>query len=133
MDGLKRELELAVVTLSGAGTLKDRLCLAYINHLQDLNLELADLPVELEREYALMSSAMHQACALPGESVVRASIRKLSNADAERFASLIVRLFSVLATERLAMRSLPSRRVGTPLAALLSADTGIGAEAVAHR
>jgi len=109
------------------------LCLAYINHLQDLNLELADLPVELEREYAQMSSAMHQACALPGESVVRASIRKLSNADAERFASLIVRLFGVLATDRLSLRSLPGRRVGTPLSALLSGDAGIGTEAVAHR
>ena len=41
-----------------------------------------------------MARVMHGARALPGDSVVRASIRKLSNEEAQRYAGLILRSYA---------------------------------------
>ena len=124
---LANRLEAAVVTLTGQGALKDRLCAAYCAHLEDID-EL-DLPEDVQHEFTEMSKAMHRARALPGDTVVRASVRKLSNEEAQRFAGLIVRMYGVRMQNISAALKVPTRltapaRAPAPLAALLSIDGG---------
>src|SRR5438045_2039477 len=88
-SAISAQLEAAVLTLVGHGALKDRLCAAYCDHLDDLRDQ--DLPEEVQAEFSAMSRAMHGARALPGDSVVRASVRKFSNQQAQAYAALIVR------------------------------------------
>ena len=90
-SALSSQLEAAVLALVGHGALKDRLCSAYCDHLDDIREQ--DLPEEVQREFSAMSRAMHGARALPGDSVVRASVRKFSNEQAQGFAALIVRTY----------------------------------------
>jgi len=121
---LTRKLEAAVTILTGHGALKDRLALAYGEYLEHLDLQ--ELPEETQHEFAELSLAMHRARALPGDTIVRASIRKLSNEEAQRYASLAVRMYGLhmadLAAARTSVRSAPPRSA-TPLAALLALDS----------
>ena len=126
-SALSSRLEAAVIALTGAGALKDRLLIAYCEHLEDL--EERDLPDEVQGPFAQMSKAMHSARALPGDSVVRASIRKLSSEEAQQFAALIVRIYgsrihSLAATLRVPARLSGPTRNSTPLTTLLSIDGG---------
>jgi hypothetical protein len=131
-SALSAQLEAATLALVGDGTLKDRLCAAFCEHLDDIS-EL-DLPEEVQEEFAAMARVMHGARALPGDSVVRASIRKLSNDQAQRYASLILRTYvlrvrELAATARTSPRSAsPTRedasRESTPLALLLALENG---------
>jgi hypothetical protein len=93
-------LEAAVTTLSGNGALKDRLTRAYARHLEQLETEA--LPPTVRSEFAALANALHSARALPGDNVVRASVRKLSNEEAERCAALIVRTYTQVAVGDLA-------------------------------
>ncbi len=85
-SAFSKQLEAAVLTLVGHGTLKDRLCAAFCDHLDDLKEQ--ELPAEVQGEFASMSRAMHSARALPGDSVVRASVRKFSNHAGPEFCDL---------------------------------------------
>ena len=115
-------LEAAVVRLAGDGSLKDRLAAAYGAHLDSIS-EL-ELPCEVQHEFVQMSKTMHLARALPGDSVVRASVRKLSSEEALRFSALIVRMY--------ALHLQPPARIGaTPrgapaLLSLLAIETAGG-------
>jgi hypothetical protein len=114
---LTAHLEAAVLKLVGHGALKDRLCAAYSDHLDDLRAH--ELPDEVQREFSAMSRAMHAARALPGDSVVRASVRKFSNEQAEAYAGLIVRAY-VLRVHNIAATPVGAARVG---AAARNVDT----------
>ena len=122
-SALTRKLEAAVTILTGHGALKDRLALAYSKYLE--HLEQQELPEETQREFAELSLAMHRARALPGDTIVRASIRKLSNEETQRYASLAVRMYGLHMAE-LALAQTPIRsattRSSAPLAALLALD-----------
>ena len=119
-----RKLEAAVTILTGHGALKDRLALAYSEHLEHLDQQ--ELPDETQREFAELSLAMHRARALPGDTIVRASIRKLSNEEAQRYAALAVRMYGLhmadLAAAPAPIRSATTRS-SIPLAALLALDS----------
>ena len=93
MTDLSARLEAAALSLAGPGPIKERLTDAY-SHLEDL--EATDLPVFGE-EFADMIKALHREQPLPGDSVVRASVRKLSNADVRHYAELLVRLYGMVA------------------------------------
>ena len=132
-SALSAQLEAAVLTLVGHGTLKDRLCAAYCDHLDDIREQ--DLPAEVQAEFSAMSRALHGARALPGDSVVRASVRKLSTEQAQAFAALIVRCY-LLRLRELAATPVGPARLGTaarsnppPLAALLAIEGSGGAAA----
>jgi hypothetical protein len=135
-SALSAQLGAAVLTLVGHGALKDRLCAAYSDHLDDLREH--ELPEEVQREFAAMSRAMHAARALPGDSVVRASVRKFSNEQAQAYAALIVRTY-VLRAQSLAAAPVGQARVGSSarnaaaLPALLALEGGNGAPAHAKR
>jgi hypothetical protein len=94
MTDLNGRLEAAVLSLAGQGPIKERLSAAYCTYLQDI--PEADLPA-LGAEFGQMIQALHRAEALPGDDVVRASVRKLSNREACDYAELLVRLYGALA------------------------------------
>lgn len=124
---LSHRLEAAVTLLAGDGTLKERLAAAFREHLDDID-EL-ELPNEVQLEYSQMSRTMHLASALPGDNVVRASVRKLSNEEAQRFAALIVRMYSRRMQSAMAASKPPARISGAPrgttsLVSLLAIEGG---------
>jgi len=137
---LTAQLEAAVLQLIGNGALKDRLYSAWCQHLDGIAVH--ELPEETQQEFAGMVAVMHGARALPGDSVVRASIRKFSAEEAERYAALVLRVWRLrvqqLAPPAVAQRA-PARSVvrearegregraareATPLAALLTLEGG---------
>ena len=120
MRNLTDRLESAAVCLAGPGTIKDRLLEAYGKCLADLTEE--DFPKELRADFAELARALHRERALPGESVVRASIRKLSPEEARRYTTLIVRAYGTLAGNH--HEAAVSVRMSAPLARLLAADAG---------
>jgi hypothetical protein len=125
-SALSAQLEAAVLTLVGHGALKDRLCAAYSDHLDDIREH--ELPEEVQREFSVMSRAMHTARALPGDSVVRASVRKFSNEQAQAFAALIVRTYMLrvqaLAAVPVGAARVAASRNATPVPALLALEGG---------
>jgi hypothetical protein len=125
-SSLTGKLEAAVTILIGHGALKDRLATAYSDCLEHLDEH--DLPEELQDEFAQMSQALHRARVLPGDNIVRASIRKLSNEEAQRYAALVVRIYGLrmadLPTVRAPVRS-AAPRGATPLATLLGLDSPV--------
>ncbi len=95
MADLCARLEAAALSLTGPGHIKNRLFDAYYRYLQDI--EQSDVPGELALEFADMIQALHRAPALPGDDVVKASVRKLSNDQACRYAELVIRLYGMSA------------------------------------
>jgi len=130
-SSLTRKLESALTALTGPGALKDRLLQAYCDCLETIDEQ--DLPGEVREEFAAMSTALHRVRALPGDSVVRASIRKLSNEEAQRFAALVIRAYGLrlaglTAAAKPTLRS--TTRATTPLAAFLASEnSGLAAAA----
>jgi len=123
MLNLSARLEAAALSLAGPGHIKDRLLDAYRRHLQDV--EESDLPDEFALEFAEMKLALHRSPALPGDDVIKASVRKLSNEEVRHFAELVVRLYGVLAG--LHHHVLPrSLHPVIPLAKYLTAEAGSG-------
>jgi hypothetical protein len=123
-SSLTLKLETAVTILIGHGALKDRLALAYTDCLAQLDEQ--DLPVEVQDEFAQLTQAMHRARALPGDNIVRASIRKLSNEEAQRYAALVVRIYGLRMADQAAIRTpvrAPAARGASPLATLLGLDS----------
>ncbi|HEY1725462.1 MAG TPA: hypothetical protein VGF89_08565 [Steroidobacteraceae bacterium] len=95
MAELCARLEAAALSLAGSGHIKDRLFEAYCRFLEGL--QAADVPGELAAEFNDMITALHRSPALPGDDVVKASVRKLSNDQACRYAELVVRLYGTIA------------------------------------
>lgn len=109
MTDLTARLEAAALSLAGPGPIKERLTDAY-SHLEDL--EAADLP-GFGEEFADMIKALHRERPMPGDSAVRASVRKLSNQDVRQYAELLVRLYGMVASVK-HQRSAPRAVAPTP-------------------
>lgn len=88
-------LQVATLKLTQGGSLKDRLVEAYASHLFQLDAEL--LPCELRVEFEAMHEAMKREQPLPRESIVRASVRKMSVEEVARHAAFVVKLFGEMA------------------------------------
>jgi len=127
MRNLTDRLESAAVYLAGPGTIKDRLIEAYGKCLADLTED--DFPKELRADFAELVRALHRERALPGESIVRASVRKLSPEEARHYTTLIVRAYGTLAGTASAPAA--AARMTAPLARLLAADAALPAARVA--
>lgn len=121
MRNLADRLESAAVCLAGPGAIKDRLIEAYGKCLADLTED--DFPKELRSDFAELVRALHRERALPGESTVRASVRKLSPEEARHFTTLIVRTYGALAGHGGAPAT--TTRVSAPIARLLAADAAV--------
>jgi len=140
-SALAEQLEAAVTALAAQGALKDRLAQAWCSHLETIDAQ--DLPLESQQDFSEMSKSIHGARVLPGDNIVRASVRKLSNEEAERFAALIVRIYglamssrpqveTIASTLRSAARNGAAARAAAPLAALLALDGGAGSARPKH-
>ena len=88
---------MATLRLAQEGPVKDRLAEAYHHYLTDL--EPQELPEAYRVQFADMCRAMRSVKPLPRENPVRASVRKMSCSEANRYASLIVSIFGALARE----------------------------------
>jgi len=91
MSRVYDRLESATLLLARAGAIKERLDGAWRQCLS--NIEPDDLPRELRLQFIELTSAMQRERPLRGEDAARATIRKMSNEDAERHSAFIVRMF----------------------------------------
>jgi hypothetical protein len=123
MDSTLDLLQRAAIRLSQSGSVKDRLADAYATYLDELDAE--DLPDSARSEFAAMCTAMHRERPLPRESVIRASVRKMSTDEAGGYAALVVRLFATLARSEAASAATRRKaRVNTasPIVQLYAAE-----------
>jgi hypothetical protein len=112
------ELESAVLSLARSGAIKDRLAEAYRNHLVRVNED--ELPEALRAEFRACHDVLTRVGPLPGEDAVRATVRKLSNREADDVACRVVRLFAAAVREVAleAARAVPeTTRSGSPASA----------------
>jgi hypothetical protein len=100
------QLEGAALTLARSGTIKDRLADAYRNHLSLVNAD--ELPEEVRGEFRACHAALTRERPLRGEDAVRATVRKMSNQEADELACSVIRLFTAMVRE--------SRQDSAPLA-----------------
>ena len=85
----------ATLSLARAGALKDRLNDAYRNHLSCI--DEAELPKELREDFRSLSNTLtRERPLLRGEDAARATIRKMSNGEAEAAATSVVKMFCAL-------------------------------------
>jgi hypothetical protein len=120
MDNTLDLLQRAALHLSQEGSIKDRLAAAYASYLLDVDAN--DLPDDVRDDFAAMCQAMHRERPLPRESVIRASVRKMSNDEAQRHAALVVRAFASLARAEVTGASLrlTARKPAVPVVQLFA-------------
>jgi len=99
----------AVHELASCGTIKQRLTVAYSKHLKELTAE--DLPAEIRSVFLELSQQLTCVPPLRGETAVCATVRKMSNDEAESVARRIVQLLAELAEHRDASVRVKPRRV----------------------
>ena len=91
------QLQGAALSLARSGSIKDRLADAFRNHLAWVRPE--DLPAALRAEFRACYHALTRERPLRGEDAVRATVRKMSNQDADEVACTVVRLFAAMSRE----------------------------------
>jgi len=95
MDNTLDLLQRATTRLSQSGSIKDRLADAYSSHLVEVDSD--ELPEAVRHDFSALCAAMNRERALPRESAIRASVRKMSNDEAGNYAAMVVRMFATLA------------------------------------
>jgi len=101
MNTAWEQLEGAALSLARSGPIKERLADAYRNHLALVNAD--ELPDALREEFRACQDALTRRRPLRGEDAVRATVRKMSNQEADDVACSVVRLFAALAREETAL------------------------------
>ena len=94
MSHLTERFEAAVLLLVAEGPVKQRLSRAYSDYLEGL--EPSDLPQGVGAAYRDLDAALHRVAPLGTETRAKASIRKMSTADAARYAESIVAMYGQL-------------------------------------
>ena len=118
MSRIYDRLESATLLLTRSGAIKDRLDGAWRQYLA--NIEPDDVPRELRLQFLELASSMQRERPLRGEDAVRATIRKMSNDEAERHASHIVRMFCRLTRQQ--ELELPLPNAGGAVVQLFAAE-----------
>jgi hypothetical protein len=108
VSSITARFEAALVTLVGDGPIKQRLAEAWTRHLAAI--KVTDLPHPLANDFRCLRSAMERVRPCGSESVVRASVRKMSAREAGDHAGTILVLFRELA--RTSPRVEPLKIVG---------------------
>jgi hypothetical protein len=106
MSRIYDRLESATLLLARSGAIKDRLNGAWRQCL--CQIEPDEVPRELRLQFLELASAMQRERPLRGEDAVRATIRKMSNEEAESHATLIVRMFCRMTRQQELELPLPS-------------------------
>ena len=94
MSYLAERFQAAVSALVGDGSIKERLAIAYIENLDDL--EETEFPAELRDTFESLQSALHAERPIGREPCVRATVRKMSAPEAKSHAGTIVLLYAAL-------------------------------------
>jgi hypothetical protein len=81
----------AVRTLVGDGPIKQRLCRAYAENLEDL--VDADFPPGLRAEFCALQASLSRVAPAGNVTRVRASVQKMSGGEAGDHAAAIVKLY----------------------------------------
>ena len=85
----------ATLSLARAGALKDRINDAYRNYLSQV--DETDLPKELRDDFRILFDMLTREPPLVrGDDACRATIRKMSNGEAEEVATCVVKMFCAL-------------------------------------
>ena len=112
----------ATLSLARSGALKERLTEAYRNHLACI--EESELPRELRDDFRLFNRALtRERPLLRGEDAFRATVRKMSNGEAEEAATSVVKMFCAL------QRGAPLRSAPVSIVPLYIATESLAAEA----
>lgn len=119
MSRIYDRLESATLHLARSGGIKDRLDGAWRQWLA--NLDPDDLPREIRLSFIELSGVIQRERPLRGEDAVRATIRKMSNEDAERTAALIVRMFCRMTRQQELELALPTPQ-GAAVVQLFAAE-----------
>lgn len=99
MSQIVERFEAAVQALVADGPIKNRLRNAYTAYLEDLSQ--VDLPIAGNADFGELHSALHRAQAVGKIDCVKASVQKMSPAEAWCHAQTIVRLYTqVLSMEK---------------------------------
>ena len=107
MSRVYDRLESATLLFARSGAIKERLEGAWRQCLA--NIEADDVPHELRLHSSNSHRQMQRERPLRGEDAVRATIRKMSNEEAERHAALIVRMFCRMTRQQELELPLPVR------------------------
>jgi hypothetical protein len=87
--------EAATVSLTRAAPIKDRIVDAYRNYLVYVHEE--NLPADVCEEFRALTDTLTRVCPeLRGDDALHATVRKMSNNDAEVAASAVVRMFGAV-------------------------------------
>ena len=100
----------ATMSLARSGALKERLTNAYRHHLSCI--DETELPRELREDFRSFNVALtRERPLLRGEDSVRATIRKMSNGEAEAAATSVVKMFCALQRGSAPARSAPTATI----------------------
>src|SRR5688572_9112792 len=113
-------LESATLHFARSGAIKDRLEAAWRKCLA--NLEAEDLPHDLRLPFLELSSRLQRERPLRGEDALRATIRKMSNEEAEVHASHIVRMFCRITRQPELDLHLPAATTSAAVVQLFAAE-----------
>ena len=97
MDTTWQQLEGAALVLARSSSIKDRLAEAYRDHLSQVNPE--EIPEALRAQFRVCLEALTRERPQRGEDAVRATVRKMSNPEADEIACSLVRLYGALVRE----------------------------------
>jgi hypothetical protein len=98
----------AALLLAGAGPVKQRLADAFRTHLVDLDVE--ELPRQLRAEFLSLSASLTSERAVGRSSVIDATVRKLSDAQAAAFSGRFIVMYGLLAQSRAPAQRAPALR-----------------------
>jgi len=94
----------ATLELVRSTPIKQRLVCAYRRHLASLPED--EIPAEIRETFGQVMRSLRGVQPLPGEDAVTASVRKMSNQEADDCAALIVEIFGLMCkTHDYALRS----------------------------
>lgn len=104
----------AVSALAGHGNIKQRLIVAFEDHLA--NIESDEIPIAVKQSFADLRKMMSGVEPLNGEGRIRASVRKMSVIEADDCAQKMIDLYTdMIRYEDQAQESLPLRIGDQPL------------------
>jgi hypothetical protein len=119
MSRVYDRLESATLLLTRSGAIKERLEGAWRQCLA--NLEADDVPREVRLQFLELTAQIQRERPLRGEDAVRATIRKMSNDEAERHAGVIVRMFCRMTRQQELELPLPMANTSAAVVQLFAA------------
>lgn len=112
MPYLEERFEAAMFTLVGDGSVKDRLVVAYLEHLDDLDSN--ELPQDLRKKFEDLDTTLHTVTPIGREPYVRAATRKMSKLQAGNHARTILSLYVDLVCRSKARRTTKGHKSDLP-------------------